>query len=226
MTHVHERVAATIAAALAVAATTIAGAPLTLELTGPPGPYLIGELVTVTLSVRNLGPSPAAGFQAFLEFNAAKLDFQGAVYTREPFGLPVIDPVTARGNTLDVAAGIDQVAGQTPTLDDAPLVALVFEALENGCGAQDVAFRPHDPPTRLTDAFGMSLDPVLMDLPESDPDPDFDNNGVVNGFDLAMLLASWGPCDTSAECFADLFCDGVINGFDIAVLLAEWGPFP
>jgi hypothetical protein len=226
MAHTLGRLAITISAALAAALPALAGAPLTLELAGPPGPYLIGELVTVTLSMKNLGPSPAAGFQAFLEFNAAKLDFQGAVYTLEPFGLPVIDPVVASGNTLDVAAGIDQLAGQTPTLADAPLVALVFEALQNGCGAQDVAFRPHDPPTRLTDAFGVSLDPVMVDLPESDPDPDFDNNGVVNGFDLAMLLASWGPCDTSAECFADLFCDGVINGFDIAVLLAAWGPFP
>lgn len=220
------RLAVTIAAALVTVVSARAGAPLTLELAGPPGPYLTGELVTVTLTMMNLGPTPAAGFQAFLEFNAAKLDFQGAVYTREPFGLAIIDPVVASGNTLDLAAGIDQLAGQTPTLADSPLVALVFEALQDGCGAQDVAFRPHDPPTRLTDAFGGPLDPVLVDLPASDPDPDLDDNGIVDGFDLALLLGAWGPCDTSAECFADLFCDGLINGFDLALLLGAWGPFP
>lgn len=212
--------------ALALAALTHAGDPLTLSLTGPSGPYRTGDLVAVTVSMANLGPAPAAGFQAFLEFDTAKLDFQGAVYTLTPFGLPVIVPVTAVGDTIDVASGIDQLAGQAPTLADAELVGLLFEALQDGCGTQGVAFRPHDPPTRLTDAFGGSLDPVLVDLPQQDPDPDFDNNGVVNGLDLAMLLATWGQCADSTECFADLFCDGTINGFDIAVLLAAWGPYP
>lgn len=49
---------------------------------------------------------------------------------------------------------------------------------------------------------------------------DLNGDGVVNGADLAALLANWGPC---AGCPADLNSDGVVNGADLATLLANWG---
>jgi hypothetical protein len=52
---------------------------------------------------------------------------------------------------------------------------------------------------------------------------DLDGNGVVNGFDLALLLGSWGPC---AGCLADLDDNDIVNGFDLALLLGAWGPCP
>lgn len=48
---------------------------------------------------------------------------------------------------------------------------------------------------------------------------DINRDGVVNGSDLAELLANWG---TSAT-VPDLQFDGVINGADLATLLALWG---
>jgi hypothetical protein len=42
---------------------------------------------------------------------------------------------------------------------------------------------------------------------------------IVDGADLANLLAAWG---TSGS-FADLEFDGTVNGADLAILLAAWG---
>ena len=50
---------------------------------------------------------------------------------------------------------------------------------------------------------------------------DLDGNGVVNGADLGLLLAGWGPCGT--PCPGDLDGNGVINGADLGLLLAVWG---
>ncbi len=47
---------------------------------------------------------------------------------------------------------------------------------------------------------------------------DFNGDGVVNGTDLATLLAQWGTNGS-----ADLTGDEVVNGSDLAQLLANWG---
>ena len=49
---------------------------------------------------------------------------------------------------------------------------------------------------------------------------DLNSDGVVNGADLANLLAAWGPATPGAP--EDLNDDGVINGADLATLLANW----
>lgn len=52
---------------------------------------------------------------------------------------------------------------------------------------------------------------------------DFNGNGVVDGTDLAVVLAAWGPC-AGASCSADINRDGSVNGLDLTALLAAWGP--
>lgn len=46
---------------------------------------------------------------------------------------------------------------------------------------------------------------------------DLNNDGIVNGIDLASLLATWGTAEN------DLDGDGVVGGADLAALLASWG---
>jgi hypothetical protein len=56
---------------------------------------------------------------------------------------------------------------------------------------------------------------------------DFNEDGHVNGVDLAMLLAAWGPCadpvQPSCDCPIDLDFSGGVDGADLAWLLASWG---
>ncbi|MFO0963280.1 MAG: matrixin family metalloprotease [Phycisphaerales bacterium] len=49
---------------------------------------------------------------------------------------------------------------------------------------------------------------------------DLNGDGVVDGADLGVLLASWGNNPGSP---ADLNGDGVVDGADLGVLLANWG---
>jgi len=51
---------------------------------------------------------------------------------------------------------------------------------------------------------------------------DLNGDGAVDGTDLAIVLGSWGPCDT--DCIADLNCDDAVDGTDLAQLLGAWAP--
>lgn len=57
---------------------------------------------------------------------------------------------------------------------------------------------------------------------------DLNQDGIVNGGDLGILLASWSTapgapgCDGALCCPADLSGDGVVDGSDLGLLLAAW----
>lgn len=48
---------------------------------------------------------------------------------------------------------------------------------------------------------------------------DLNDDGVVDGKDLALVLGQWGPC---AGCVADITGDGVVDGSDLAIVLGQW----
>ncbi|MCZ6652631.1 MAG: endonuclease [Planctomycetota bacterium] len=49
---------------------------------------------------------------------------------------------------------------------------------------------------------------------------DLDGDGLVEAFDLAIVLGSWGPCE---GCPTDFNGDGVVDAFDLAQVLGGWG---
>ncbi|MFO0784075.1 MAG: S8 family serine peptidase [Phycisphaerales bacterium] len=55
---------------------------------------------------------------------------------------------------------------------------------------------------------------------------DINEDGLVDGTDLGILLASWGTpsCDGHAPCRADFNCDGAVDAQDLGMLLGTWGP--
>ncbi|MFO0873677.1 MAG: hypothetical protein U0575_06860 [Phycisphaerales bacterium] len=62
---------------------------------------------------------------------------------------------------------------------------------------------------------------VALTLDEIVPCPaDITGDGLVDGADLGVLLAAWGPC---VGCAADVTFDGVVDGADLGVVLAAWG---
>lgn len=52
---------------------------------------------------------------------------------------------------------------------------------------------------------------------------DFTDDGVVDGADFGVMLATWGAC---AGCPADLNGDGEVTGADVGLLLTMWGVCP
>lgn len=48
---------------------------------------------------------------------------------------------------------------------------------------------------------------------------DLNDDGLVDGGDLGLLLGSWGPCK---GCPADLDGNGIVNGGDLGLLLGAW----
>ena len=57
----------------------------------------------------------------------------------------------------------------------------------------------------------------------SDCPGDLNGDGVVDGGDIGLLLAAWGPAAGSP---ADLDGNGVVSGGDLGLILAAWGPCP
>lgn len=55
--------------------------------------------------------------------------------------------------------------------------------------------------------------------PPIDPG-DINQDGLVNGFDLTILLGAW----SSVGGPADVNDDGVVNGLDMTVVLSAWDP--
>lgn len=52
---------------------------------------------------------------------------------------------------------------------------------------------------------------------------DLNDDGIVNVFDLLILLENWGVCANATDCPADLNDDGVVNVLDLLILLENWG---
>jgi hypothetical protein len=66
----------------------------------------------------------------------------------------------------------------------------------------------------------------IPDTCEVDPCPgDVTGNGVVNGTDLAAILAAWGS-DGSNKFDCDIDNDGIVGGSDLAFVLVGWGACP
>jgi WD40 repeat protein len=94
---------------------------------------------------------------------------------------------------------------------------------ETGTGVMpnmSVAFSP----TGTRFAYGRTdATVVVAQTPAFGGSPaDLNGDGVVDGFDLALLLGAWGQCLPKAPCPADLDGNGFVNGLDLTTLLAAW----
>jgi formylglycine-generating enzyme required for sulfatase activity len=80
--------------------------------------------------------------------------------------------------------------------------------------------------------YGQILDGTFADVnadgvPDACQAPclpaDLNNDGLVDGADLGVLLSNWGPTDGEAP-RPDINGNGIVDGADLGVLLANWGP--
>jgi len=179
-----------------------------------------GDFVLLTLSMTICDGREAVGYQAFLHFDSAEFQFIHGTYTDEPFGMPIIWPITADGEEIDLSAGIDIEHGQPPTSEPAELAYLTFMSVSGGC-RNSVWFSEHEPPCRISDPYGEPITPLALDELQETPCPaDIILDCSVNVVDLLELLARWGELGGPA----DIVPDGIVNVEDLLFLLGEWGP--
>ncbi len=55
---------------------------------------------------------------------------------------------------------------------------------------------------------------------------DLNNDNVVDGADLGLLIAGWGLCRSTGECMGDITGNGLVDGDDLGILIASWGVCP
>ena len=113
---------------------------LILEVDGPcpdDADGLAGHQIAVELWMRHL-VEETSGFQAFLEFDPAKLQFESGTYTGSPFGQHIPPTIAAVGGTIDLASATEET--QFPTTGDALLATLLFTVLDE-CETTAVNFR-------------------------------------------------------------------------------------
>jgi hypothetical protein len=53
---------------------------------------------------------------------------------------------------------------------------------------------------------------------------DLNNDGIVNGADISIMLGFWGLNGKPVD--ADINGDGLVDGADLAMLLSSWGKCP
>jgi hypothetical protein len=215
--------------AAAATSACLADATLSLQFVGSSGPFTQGQQVQVKVRMSGVPAAvPAAGFQAFLRFNTSMLSFVSGAYTNVPFGLHIINPITAVGDSIDLASGIDTFSGQAASSADADLATLTFQ-VQTPCGFGQVVFRPNQPPTRISDGLGQPILPIaLVSLPIGGTCPgDLLHNNAVDVNDLLKVITNWGRCPpTPACCEGNANGDGVVNVNDLLVVISGWGPCP
>ncbi|MBY0310486.1 MAG: hypothetical protein K2W85_00295 [Phycisphaerales bacterium] len=183
---------AILAGAVTLACPAIAG-PV-MEIKRLPGPGLV-----VAVQLRDIGPTPAAGWQAFLEYDPSRVTFLAGAYVTSTFGLPVINPVTSiGGDKLNLAAGIDPTLAQPPSSANQDVAYLIFNFAGTGCQPR-IRIRNTVPPTRLTDMTGASIDPLTTISLWSTCNADINDSGALEIQDVFDFLNLWFAFDCRAD---------------------------
>ena len=174
-----------------------------------------GAQIVVELRQRDLAQL-VRGYQAFLEFDPACMAVESIVIPLDPnspalmipYGLQIRKDWDNAAGTIDLIYGINDLAGQEPTDEDALLATITFNALAE-CVTQ-VCFRENDPASMFTDETAGPVDPCLkftgtlcidatppvltcppdeeLQCAEELPDCDLDNVEAEDNCDLPVVL--------------------------------------
>jgi hypothetical protein len=109
--------------------------------------------------------------------------------------------------------------GQIAQHDSSPTFGGGVAINDNGDIAFNAALTPVDD-TQIEWGSGVYI--AYADLDKGIPG-DLNDDGVVDGADLLILLSQWGKCDDPNDCPADLNNDGTVDGADLLILLSNWG---
>ena len=120
----------------------------------------------------------------------------------------------------DIVVGIYRGTSTTPIIEQNVNLAGSAEAILNFAITVSDVYAIKVSTASLTD--DIQLYTLFTNIVATAPRiGDFDGNGIVNGGDLGILLALWGPISCGSR--YDLNNDCVIDGGDLGIFLADWG---
>lgn len=166
--------------------------------------YTVGETVTVAVWMRDIQQTIVGG-QFFLRYDKFKLDFLSVTVGDDPFTTEVFSTVNEPAGTIDYAVGLPE--GSSGTSADTRMAIITFESLSQLCSAQDlVAFRTHNPPSRLGDDQNQPVYPTLVNLSILDDTPPTATQGEIDACyaspaeaEAAALAATTELADNCAD---------------------------
>ena len=118
--------------------------------------YRVGDVLTVDITLEP-GPTTIVGGQFFLEYDPQVLDFVSMVPGDPPFTFEVFESVDEIGGTIDYTVLVP--FGSEGTTQGGILATMAFNVIDE-CSPY-LAFRNHEPPTRLSDPNMQEVQPFL-----------------------------------------------------------------
>jgi hypothetical protein len=195
-------------------------------------PFPIGDIALNTWTLEQSGPSVLTlGFAAEDPGNysvtgivpmSASLTF--TLFDQEVAPDPIPLPIPVDGILLATPAGFEfQVVSSTTFSELIPadgfeFTDLAFPLPTLGGDTANILLNgtASEGSTDGSWSIGIMADGVEVD--SCPGGPDLNGDGLVNGQDLAALLATWSQANGAG----DVNCDGTVSGPDLSVLLANW----
>jgi hypothetical protein len=205
---------------------------ISIAIAPPPSPcdpaFLIqgvagNNLVTTNALFPDLNMQTYCNF-AFGSQNIAKAQF--IKFTPTVSGAMTVSTCADTGTTVDSRLAVMTTCGDVATTigcdDDgctAGAAPYTSTLTVNVSAGQPVYIAVGGYDATETGPFNVLIEPPTAPLCPAD----LNDDNVVNGADLGLLLGSWGVCP---GCPADLNNDGIVNGADLGLMLGSWGPCP
>jgi len=118
-----------------------------------------------TLTVRidmTMATDVAVGGQFFLQYDTSRLAYTGGAPGGGAFTLEILDSTPGVG-LIDYAVGVP--FGGSGTASNSTMAFLTFNVIGDACDLSNlVSFRPHVPPTRITNSVGANILTTTSDL--------------------------------------------------------------
>ena len=161
-----------------------------------------------------------------IEFFAPSLNNHGLVAFRIRDGENLYAIAVGNGERWQRVIGqfdpvpTDLGPGQIARQDTSPVFGGGVAINDHGDIAFNASLKPED---TVQIEWGSGVFIASADRVDDPVPGDLNGDGVVDVFDLLILLEQWGICADPDNCPADLNDDGVVDVFDLLALLENWG---
>jgi hypothetical protein len=129
--------------------------------------------------------------------------------------LLLVDGISSSGQVVTAVAGIGSQVGATPATIRLRLPGSA--ALARGAYTATVLVRTSDENLPGRQAYSSTINVTITVEGAARPE-DINQDGIVDGGDLAVVLSQWGT--TGA---ADIDGSGTVDGSDLGMVLSAWG---